>query len=123
TTQPVPAPPPATATQAPTAVDVLAPPRVEARFVRVTAAGETPIADGDLITPGDQLALEIETDEPLWVYALNEDRTGTVSALFPVAGVDLANPLAPGRHRLPGGRSGKSLDWQVTSAGGRETFL
>jgi serine/threonine protein kinase len=98
-------------------------PSVASRFVRVTAGGETPVADGDMIAPGDQLALEIDTDEPLWIYALDEDRTGVVSALFPVAGLDLANPVPKGHHRLPGGRSGQPLDWQVTSAGGRETFL
>jgi hypothetical protein len=98
-------------------------PSVRARLVRATAGGVEPVEDGDLVAPGDLLALEIETEEPLWIYALDEDRTGAIAALFPVAGLDLANPLPPGRHRLPGARRGRALDWQVTSSGGRETFL
>ncbi|HSM50048.1 MAG TPA: protein kinase, partial [Thermoanaerobaculia bacterium] len=82
------------------------------------------LADGDRVDPGDLLALEREAGEPVHVWVLNEDLEGAVFLLFPIAGLDLANPL-PGerRHRLPGRLGGEAQHWQVTSAGGRERFL
>src|SRR5258705_9120860 len=68
--------------------------------------------------------LEIETPEAAYVYVLDEDEQGRVYVLFPVAGVDLHNPLpANTRFRLPGHLAGKSFDWQVTSSGGQEHLL
>ncbi|HTM57209.1 MAG TPA: serine/threonine-protein kinase, partial [Candidatus Udaeobacter sp.] len=98
-------------------------PHVDARLLRAAPGGAEEVRPGDLIAPGDQLALSIGTHEPLWLYVLDEDRTGHVVVLFPVANVSPANPIPPGRHRIPGKRGGKPLDWQVTSAGGSETFL
>ena len=109
-----PAPPPVSA---PAALSV------QATMLRTTHGSHEPLRDGELIALGDQLALELESTEPVYAYVLNEDDQGHLYALFPVAGVDLANPLAGGRHRLPGSKTGKNLDWQVTSVGGRERFL
>jgi hypothetical protein len=97
---------------------------VYAALFRSTETGRQPLANGGRIEPGDPLFLELESPEQVHVYVLDEDRTGSVFVLFPLAGTDLANPLPPGlRHRLPGRRGGTALGWQVTSAGGRETFL
>jgi len=47
-----------------------------------------------------------------------------VFVLFPLRGRGEKNPLPAGvRHRLPGKDGNASIDWVVTSAGGRETFL
>jgi hypothetical protein len=55
---------------------------------------------------------------------LDEDQQGHVYVLFPVAGVDLRNPLpAHARIRLPGRLAGRRFDWQVTSSGGEEHLL
>jgi hypothetical protein len=98
-------------------------PSVEARFLRAAPGGAEEIHGGDLVAPGDQLALSIDTSERLWVYVLDEDRVGSVNVLFPISGLAPSNPIAAGAHRLPGARRGHALDWQVTSAGGRESFL
>jgi hypothetical protein len=82
------------------------------------------VASGGGVTPGDRLFLELESGEPVHVYVLNEDDQGNRYVLFPLAGLDSANPLPAGvRHRLPGRRSGVPQAWEVSSAGGREAFL
>jgi len=98
-------------------------PRVEAVLYRSTGAGVEPLANGGSIRPGQRLFLDLETREPLHAYVLDEDAEGRVFVLFPVAGLDLANPIPAGEARLPGARGGAPIDWQVTSAGGRETIL
>jgi hypothetical protein len=66
----------------------------------------------------------VETSSPAHVYVLDEDQRGAVFALFPLRSRGAANPVAAGvRHRLPGIEDGRPLEWQVTSAGGRETIL
>jgi hypothetical protein len=98
--------------------------RADAVMVRTNGGGHEPLADGASVRPGDQLALELEVREPVHVYVLNEDEAGALFVMFPTAGLDGGgNPLGAGRHRLPGRRAGAALDWQVTSAGGRERFL
>ncbi len=82
------------------------------------------LAPGDLVAPGEGLSLKFQAEEPVHVYVLDEDAAGEVYVLFPTPGLELVNPLAPGRlHRLPGPRGGQDLSWQVTSAGGRETVI
>lgn len=96
---------------------------LEATLLRETPAGvEERLRDGSQVAPGDRLFMEISTREPVHVYVINEDRAGSAFVLFP-AGLDLANPLPRGRHRLPGRRGETAQNWEVTSAGGRETFL
>ena len=98
--------------------------RVEATLYRTTAGSREPLANGDAIAPGDALGLEVETSSPAHVYVLDEDQRGAVFALFPLRSRGAANPVAAGeRHRLPGTEDGRPLEWQVTSAGGRETIL
>lgn len=106
----------------------LSPPQVEplltdARLMLDAADGPVTLEDGASIAPGDHLFLEIEANAPVHVYIANEDEAGAVFTLFPIPGLDLENPLPAGRHRLPGTIDGTANDWQVTSAGGTETFL
>ena len=97
---------------------------VDASMLRGVGSAAEPLADGARLTTGDHLFLEFESPDPTWVYVLDEDRTGETVVLFPVPGTDLANPLTGGvRHRLPGRVGERAFDWQVTSAGGHETFL
>jgi tRNA A-37 threonylcarbamoyl transferase component Bud32 len=98
--------------------------RVEATLYRTTAGSREALANGDAIAPGDALGLEVETSGPAHVYVLDEDQRGQVFALFPLRSRGAANPVGAGvRHRLPGTEDGRPLEWQVTSAGGRETIL
>jgi hypothetical protein len=91
---------------------------------RADEDGDHSLERGGEVELGSQLFLEIEGSEPMHVYVLDEDASGEMFVLFPVDGLDLQNPLAPGvRHRLPGGMDGISQDWRVTSADGRETIL
>jgi hypothetical protein len=121
----------ATAEPAVAAVPVEAAAPSAPRALEVTAAmrrsgddGDVELADGDRVRPGDRLSLEIEAAEPVHVWVVNEDLDGNVFLLFPIAGLDLDNPLTGGRrHRLPGRLDGAPQSWQVTSAGGRERFL
>jgi hypothetical protein len=95
-----------------------------ATLVRVTRGAVEPLSDGGTVHPGEHLALEFQTDRPMHVYVLNEDDQGNAFVLFPVPRLDVANPLPGGAlHRLPGRVAGESIDWVVTSAGGRERFL
>lgn len=98
--------------------------QVEATLFREVSGRAELLVPGSTVAPGDRLFLELEAGEPVHVYVLNEDDRGGRFLLFPLAGLDSANPLAPGvRHRLPGRRSGVPQAWQVSSAGGREVFL
>lgn len=116
-----PAPAPATRT-----VPALpAPLAVQMTMFRATEGkGGEPLADGARVKTGDRLYLEMESEEPVHAWVINEDLDGNVFVLFPIAGLDLGNPLPAGRlHRLPGRLNGTPQEWQVTSAGGRERFL
>ncbi len=97
---------------------------VDATLVRRTASGSEPLLDGGIVRAGDRLSLELRTTEPVWVYVLNEDATGSAYALFPREGLELDNPLAASvEHRLPGKLRGREFAWQVGEGGDRETFL
>jgi tRNA A-37 threonylcarbamoyl transferase component Bud32 len=100
-----------------------APLTTDATLVLDRPGGPVVLEDGSAVSPGDHLYLELETGSPVHVYVANEDDAGDIFTLFPIPGLDLANPLPPGRHRLPGTVGGATTDWQVTSAGGVETFL
>ncbi len=95
----------------------------EAAVYRLGDGTEERLLPNASVAPGDRLILEIEGDEDMYVYVLNEDEKGEAWVLFP-AGLDLDNPLSPGeRHRLPGRQAGNQIAWEVTSAGGTEKFL
>ena len=85
---------------------------------------DTALASGDPIRVGDALHLRVtDSDRPLWLYIVNQDSEGQAYVLFPLAGVEPTNPLAPGDHRLPGAIDGVAQDWVVTSEGRTESFL
>ena len=74
--------------------------------------------------PGDKLYLELTGDDAMNVYVFNQDEKGSVFVLFPLPGLDMANPLPPKQsNRLPGSRQGVPESWQVTSAGGSEELF
>jgi len=92
-----------------------------ARLYREKNGTSEPLMHGGRVGPGDALYLELEGSEPMNVYVLNEDEMGEVYVLFPLPGLDQANPLSPNTtHRLPGTRAGRRENWEVTSAGGNE---
>jgi len=100
------------------------PPQASATLMRDRGGRVVPLASGDRVGPGDALYLNFEGGELEHVYVVDEDQHGNAFVLFPVPGVDLRNPLAPGvSHRLPGSRRGSPIEWQVSSAGGQETIL
>ncbi len=97
---------------------------VEATLCRSHGGAREILAPGALVRPGDALFLELRLTQPAYVYVLNEDAAGRVVALFPLAGLDLRNPLGPDRwHRLPGSQKGSVQDWQMGGGPGREGFL
>ena len=96
----------------------------EIELLRRTDAGTQPLADGATLRAGDRIVLTVSAQRPTWVYVLNEDARGDFHVLFPVAGLELANPIAAGRTvTLPGLRGTQSLSWEVSGAGEREEFL
>lgn len=79
---------------------------------------------GARVEPGDKLYLELTGDDAMNVYVFNQDEKGSVFVLFPLPGLDSANPLPPKQsNRLPGSRQGVPESWQVTSAGGSEELF
>ena len=79
---------------------------------------------GARVQPGDGLFLEIEGSQSMHVYVLSEDAKGDVFVLFPAPGLDATNPLGTHQtHRLPGTQGGSPVNWQVTSAGGKESVI
>ena len=95
-----------------------------ARLHRLREGRDEPLAPNDGLTLGDALSLEYEGPQPMHVYVFDRDEKGSVFVLFPIAGLDLANPLpAHARLRLPGTRQGQPFDWRVSSRGGREEFV
>jgi len=79
---------------------------------------------GARVMPGDKLYLELTGDDAMNVYVFNQDEKGSVFVLFPLPGLDAANPLPPKlSNRLPGSRQGVPESWQVTSAGGGEEIF
>lgn len=84
---------------------------------------DTPLRDGAALHVGDRLDLTLASDRPAWVWVLNEDAAGSFHVLFPLSGLQRANPLPRGDIVLPGEQDGRALSWQVSSAGGREEFL
>jgi serine/threonine protein kinase len=93
--------------------------QIEATFHRALASGSEPLGPGARIAPGDRLFVNLRATKPVHVYIVNQDDRGESYLLFPLPGQSETNPLSASEtHRLPG-----RVDWQVTSAGGREHFL
>lgn len=95
-----------------------------AALYRGDGAARTRLQDGEHIAPGDALSLTIQGVDSMYVYVLDEDSKGHVFVLFPVPGLYPSNPLPPRvSHRLPGRFGPQSVNWEVTTAGGRENVL
>ena len=106
------------------AATTVAPLSVSALLYRQSANGEERLLPGARVNPGDALFMELESNDSVNVYVLNEDASGEVYALFPSPSFELRNPLSAGRaHRLPGTIRGRRASWLVTSAGGRERVV
>jgi len=105
----------------------LAPPSpltASATLLRETATGDQPLLPGARIRKGDRLAMAIQGSDSMHVYVLDQDEVGNVFVLFPLPGLNLANPLSPGvRHRLPGATRDSTYSWAVTIEGKRETVF
>ena len=94
------------------------------KLFRVGEAGPEELLPGSRIQPGDQLYMQVYGSHPMYVYVVNEDEAGVANVLFPSQYFDEKGPLVDHVvHRLPGTRQGERMDWQVTSAGGRERIL
>jgi len=91
-------------------------------WLRASAGGDVVLQPGTEVLLGDALALDLTLDQTRHVYVINEDSHGERFQLFPLAESDLANPLPPGRTRLPGTDASEPVDWRITSRGGRERF-
>ena len=101
-----------------------APWSADLQLLRRTDGGVAVLASGATLAQGDRLVLDLRSNRPLHVYVLNEDAGGDLHVLFPLRGVDLANPLpANDRVRLPGRSGGRDLSWEIASSGQREEFL
>jgi eukaryotic-like serine/threonine-protein kinase len=97
---------------------------VEAAFYRQDGNTAVRLQPGARVAPGELLSLQIRSSVPSWVYVVNEDEKGDSFLLFPLPGQQLANPLPPGElHEIPGVVDGERVNWEVSSAGGREHFL
>ena len=98
--------------------------RVEASLFRTNEGLEQRLHPGQRIYVGDLVFLEIRGSSALHVYVMNEDETGNGIVLFPVAGLDVQNPLsADTAHRLPPNAAGTESGWEFTSEGGRESIF
>lgn len=90
----------------------------------VDAATGAVLANGHPVRLGDTLRLRVRGSTDSHVYVLNQDNGGEVGVLFPLAGLDQANPLAGGReHMLPGTVDGRDLAWEIASDAASEEFV
>jgi serine/threonine protein kinase len=97
---------------------------IDAAVYRVHEGSEVALKQGDRVSPGDALSLQVQASAPVYLYVVNEDDNGESYLLFPLPGLLPENPLQPGqRHRIPGVSFGEKTSWQITSAGGSEHFL
>lgn len=109
------APPPPTLPTGPTAGAV---PGivVTADVLRPASTVAVPLAPGQAIARGDQVALDVELDREAYVYVLYVDASGTISDLFPRTG---HTRLTAGVQRLPAlGRR-----WETDDLRGQECFV
>jgi len=91
---------------------------------RHSASGDRRLEPGARVQPGDSLYMTVRGEQSMHLYVLDEDDRGGLFVLFPVAGLDIRNPLAARMPlRIPGTRHGSTVDWQVSDAGGRETIV
>jgi eukaryotic-like serine/threonine-protein kinase len=112
-----------TASAVPTAVAPLTY-RVSAAFHALRNDRPVRLATGSALAPGDQMFFSLDVSLPVFVYVVNQDDKGESNLLFPLPGVEPANPVPAGSGiRLPGSRNSEQYNWVVTSAGGRDHFF
>ena len=97
--------------------------RIKALLMRERDGVEVPLVQGARLAPSEHLSMDLDLSATAHVYVVNEDERGNSYLLFPLPGREPANPLPPGRHRLPGMLDDEKLYWEVTTAGGREHFM
>jgi tRNA A-37 threonylcarbamoyl transferase component Bud32 len=98
--------------------------QAQAEFQRVGPLGAVTLADGTAIAMGDRLVLQFHSNKPAFVYIFDDDGSGSTAVLFPLPGIEPANPLAAATsYRLPGRKDGGSLAWTVSSHAEREEFV
>jgi serine/threonine protein kinase len=98
--------------------------QAQASFQLLDEQGGQALADGSAIALGDRLVLEFRSNRPAYVYVFDDDGSGDVAVLFPLAGLRPANPLAAGvTYRLPGQTDGNQLSWQVSREAKRDVFV
>ena len=97
--------------------------RIKALLKRDRDGIEVPLVLGTRLGLAERLSMDLDLSAPAHVYVVNEDERGNSYLLFPLRGLEPANPLPAGHHRLPGLLDDQKLSWQVTTAGGREHFL
>ena len=82
------------------------------------------LADGTTIAMGDRLVLQFHSSKPTFLYVFDDDGSGSTGVLFPLPGIEPANPLAANmQYRLPGKKDGESVAWTVSSHAEREEFV
>ena len=92
---------------------------IDAGFYRVTQSAPEPLGPDTKLTIGDRLFFTVKTTVPTFLYIVNEPEQGEPFLLFPLPGSRVQNPVPENqRVRVPG-----DVNWQVTSAGGREHFV
>ena len=98
--------------------------RIEAAFFLEQGRSRVRLAPGARVARGDRLSLQVTSSVPTYVYVVNEDDHGASFLLFPLPGLETANPLSVGAlHEMPGKVNGTRVFWEVSTAGGREHFL
>ena len=95
----------------------------EVRWLAFDDSGVRALQLGDSLHLDQGLTLELQLPEATYVHVFNQDQAGHRFQLFPLQTGDLHNPLPPGQHRLPGRVGGETVDWRLSSSGGREYFL
>jgi len=86
--------------------------------------GAERLLSGSPIRPGDNLYLNILGTTTMYVYVLDSDEYGHAYYLYPGPAYDTKGALSAGvPHRLPGTRNGETVNWRVTSPGGKETIV
>ncbi len=72
---------------------------------------------------GDRLRIGISNNRDLYVYAFNQELGGMPTVMFPLAVLDLKNPLLAGEHELPGTVQGAHQSYTVESRAASEEIL
>jgi serine/threonine protein kinase len=98
--------------------------QIETAVYRLRGSSEERLRAGERVVPGDMVFARVRASIATYVYIVNEDDQGEAFLLFPLPGQSVTNPLPAGTTtRIPGSSGSALLNWQITSAGGREHFL